>query len=114
MKELIRAHALRLSQPGSINWINAVVLVVLIAFSITFATANEDEVRLAFLGLVSHAMPLYVPIFLAFLTGFLGGVIALSFSRRKHKREISLLSMENERLSKEVENLRNIPLQDDV
>jgi len=46
--------------------------------------------------------------------GFSGGMLSLSFSRRKHKQEISQLREENDLLHQEVENLRNIPLQDDV
>jgi len=43
-----------------------------------------------------------------------GGLLALSFSRRKHKKEIKYLRKENALLNQEVENLRNIPLQDDL
>ena len=102
------------SQLGVINWINVIVLLLLTSFALTFAVANEGLIQLSFLGFVSQEIPLYVPIFLAFLLGFAGGVLSLSFSRRKHKREIIQLRQDNTRLAKEVENLRNIPLQDDV
>jgi len=109
-----KARLLRMSHPGMINWINLIALFLLTSFSLTFALANESKVRLFFLGFSSRELPLYMPMFVAFFVGFLGGLMALSFSRRKHKREIAYLRVENDRLTREVENRRNIPLQDDV
>ncbi len=99
---------------GSLNWINIVVVLVLTALAVAFATANLEPVQIRFFGAESPSVPLYVPVFLAFLLGFGGGLFAMSFSRRKHKREIARLRAEHEALSREVENLRNIPLQDDL
>lgn len=96
------------------NWINVLVVLALSTFATMFATSNSDRVTLHLLGLSSDAVPLYVPIFAAFLFGFAGGMAALSFSRRKHKHEINQLRNENHLLHQEVENLRNIPLQDDL
>ncbi len=96
------------------NWINVLVILVLTSFATIFALSNIDTVQIGIAGLTSRPVPLYVPIFVAFLLGFIGGMLSLSFSRRKHKQEISNLRNENEMLTKEVENLRNIPLQDDV
>lgn len=96
------------------NWINMIVIGVLISVAVVFATSNVGVVQVGFAGLQSSEVPLYIPIFIAFIIGFAGGVLALSFSRRKHKIEISELRRENRLLSQEVENLRNIPLQDDV
>jgi len=79
-----------------------------------FAMANLLPVQVHFLGVSSAEVPIYVPVFSAFMLGFFGGVLALAFSRRKHKQEISWLKAEHERLQREVDNLRNIPLQDDV
>ena len=97
-----------------LNWTNILVVIVLTSFATMFAMGNQSQVQIHFLGLSSISMPLYVPVFIAFLLGFSGGVLALSFSRRKHKQEIIWLRNEHEHLQKEVENLRNIPLQDDV
>lgn len=96
------------------NWINIIVVGVLISVAMVFASSNVDVVQIGFAGLKSGKIPLYIPILVAFLIGFAGGVLSLSFSRRKHKNEISELRRENQLLSQEVENLRNIPLQDDV
>ena len=96
------------------NWINVLVILVLTSFATIFALSNIDMVHVGIAGLVSRPVPLYIPIFIAFLLGFIGGMLTLSFSRRKHKQEISSLRRENEMLAQEVENLRNIPLQDDV
>ncbi len=98
----------------SINWINVLVVIVLTSFATMFALANVLPVHVRFLGVSSGDVPLYLPVFISFLLGFAGGVLALSFSRRKHKREIAWLKAEHERLQREVDNLRNIPLQDDV
>jgi len=96
------------------NWINILVVLVLTSFATMFALSNMDSVHVGIAGLISDPLPLYIPIFVAFLLGFLGGMLSLSFSRRKHKQEISDLHKENKMLNREVENLRNIPLQDDV
>ena len=96
------------------HWLNAIIVILLTMFGITFAMSNLTEVRVAILNISSHTVPLYVPIFMAFFIGFLGGVLSLFFSRRKHKNEIDRLQKENALLQQEVENLRNIPLQDDV
>lgn len=99
---------------GRKHWLNIAVVALLSAFFIAFALSNLAPVQVALLGVKSHHVPLYVPVFVAFLVGFSGGMLALSFSRRKHKQEIAQLRKENKLLSQEVENLRNIPLQDDV
>ena len=99
---------------SSVNWINILVVIVLTSFATMFALANLTQVHIQFLGVNSASVPLYVPIFIALLLGFCGGVLALSFSRRKHKEEIIWLRQEHEDLQREVDNLRNIPLQDDV
>ncbi len=96
------------------NWLNVVVSVGLAAIATAFSLANTTPVSISFLGLVSAQHALFVPIFMAFFFGFVGGLLALSFSRRKHKKEISFLRKENKLLQQEVENLRNIPLQDDL
>jgi len=99
---------------NSVNWINVLLVIVLSSFATMFAMANLTLIQIRFLGVSSSSIPLYIPVFSAFMLGFLGGVLALTFSRRKHKQEISRLKQENERLQREVDNLRNIPLQDDV
>ncbi len=96
------------------NWLSLTVSIVLAVFATTFALANTMPVHLSFLGLHTDDAPLFIPMFTAFFFGFAGGVLALSFSRRKHKKEIKHLRKENAMLQKEVENLRTIPLQDDL
>ena len=97
-----------------LNWINILVVLVLTSCATMFAIGNQSQIQIHFLGVSSIPMPLYVPFFVSFILGFCGGLLALSFSRRKHKQEIIWLRNEHEKLQKEVENLRNIPLQDDV
>jgi len=96
------------------NWINALAVVVLTTLATMFAAANDDKVSVSFAGYSSGTVPLYVPIFIALLLGFLGGMLSLSFSRRKHKIEIHRLTQENDLLQREVNNLRNLPLQDET
>ncbi|MDX8407762.1 MAG: LapA family protein, partial [Mariprofundaceae bacterium] len=83
-----------------LNWINVLVVIVLTSFATMFAMGNQGQVEIHFLGLSSIPMPLYIPVFVAFLLGFSGGVLALSFSRRKHKQEIIWLRNEHEHLQK--------------
>ncbi len=96
------------------NWLNVVVSIVFAVFAITFALENTMPVQLSFLGLTTDKTPLFLPMFIAFIFGFAGGLLALSFSRRKHKKELKFLRKENALLHEEVENLRTIPLQDDL
>jgi len=105
---------IQLSGLYSANWINVLVVLVLTSFATMFALANLTPVQLHFLGVVSRPIPVYIPVFVAFLLGFSGGILAMTFSRRKHKQEIIWLRQEHQRLQREVDNLRNIPLQDDV
>jgi len=99
---------------GRMHWLNIATMIVVIMVSVMFALSNMTPVSISFLEMSSKPWPLYVPIFMAFLLGFSGGMLALSFSRRKHKQEMAELRHENTFLQTEVENLRNIPLQDDV
>ncbi len=96
------------------NWVNAVVVALLTAVATIFAMANAGEVAIAFTGIGVGHSPLYVPVFVAFVLGYAGGVLSLAFSRNKHKKRIAELEQENARLGSEVENLRNIPLQDEL
>ena len=96
------------------NWINISVSIALALFAVTFALENMMPVHLSFLGFKSEEVPLFLPVVITFLLGLSGGLLALSFSRRKHKKEINYLRKENALLHQEVENLRNIPLQDDL
>lgn len=96
------------------NWINALSVVLLTTLATMFAAENDDRISIYFAGYSSGDIPLYIPIFIAFLLGFLGGMLSLSFSRRKHKLEINRLRQENDLLHTEVNNLRNLPLQDET
>jgi len=96
------------------NWINIVIVLLFTSLATIFAISNTDLVHLSFFEFSSASMPLFVPVFLTFMLGFLGGVLSLIFSRRKHKREIRRLREENGTLQKEVNNLRNLPLQDEA
>ncbi|RMH50187.1 MAG: LapA family protein [Zetaproteobacteria bacterium] len=96
------------------NWINALVVALFSAVATIFALANSGEVAIAFTGIGVGHSPLYVPVFAAFVLGYVGGVLSLAFSRRKHKRRILELEAENRQLHSEVENLRNIPLQEEL
>jgi len=96
------------------NLTNAFVAIALAALAVLFSFSNGALVEVSFYTFSSASMPLYIPIFIAFLMGFVGGIIALSFSRYKHKRDIARLQQENRLLADELDNLRNIPLQDDL
>ncbi|MDQ6979665.1 MAG: LapA family protein [Mariprofundaceae bacterium] len=96
------------------NLTNAIVAIALTGLAVLFSFSNGMPVKVYFHSFSTAPMPFYIPIFIAFLTGFIGGMIALSFSRYKHKRDIYRLQRENRLLADELDNLRNIPLQDDL
>ena len=96
------------------NWINVLVVLALTTLATMFALSNSDPVQLRFGDGSTLGVPLFVPIFAAFLIGFLGGMLSLSFSRRKHKQDIRQLEQDNRNLHQELDNLRTLPLQDDT
>ncbi len=96
------------------NWINALSVVLLTTLATMFAAVNDGKISIRFAEYSSGNIPVYLPIFMAFLLGFLGGMLSLSFSRRKHKLEINQLRQDNGLLQTEVNNLRNLPLQDET
>ncbi len=96
------------------NISNLLLVLLLSVLAVFFSLGNRQQVELHFLSFNSSPMPLYIPVFVAFAVGFVGGVIALSFSRHKHKREIARLRRENACLQQELDNLRTMPLQDDL
>ncbi|MDX8410890.1 MAG: LapA family protein [Mariprofundaceae bacterium] len=96
------------------NWINVLLVLALTTLATMFALSNSDLVQLRFGASPAYEIPLFVPIFSAFGLGFVGGMLSLSFSRRKHKREIRQLEQENQNLKQELNNLRTLPLQDDT
>lgn len=96
------------------NWINALSVILLTTLATMFAAVNNSRISIHFADYSSGNVPVYVPIFIVFLLGFLGGMLSLSFSRRKHKLEINRLRQENNLLQTEVNNLRNLPLQDET
>ncbi len=114
MPQVKRMTTMSIFHSGRKHWLNIAIITLLTIFFITFALSNLMLVDVALLGVKSQPISLYIPVFIAFLLGFSGGLLSLSFSRRKHKQEISQLREENSLLHQEVENLRNIPLQDDV
>jgi len=93
-------------------WLNTLGAVILTIIATVFIVSNKHLVYVAFAAHTSSYIPLYWPLCLAFISGFLGGLLAMSFSRRKHKKTIAFFRKENLRLQKEVNNLRNLPLQD--
>jgi len=95
-----------------INWINLAVVLVVAAAAVKFASDNAASIPFSVFGVQGKA-PVYLLVFAAFLLGFAGGVLAMNFSRRKHKQEIAKLRRENASLREEVQRLRNLPLQDE-
>jgi len=97
---------------NNMYWLNTLGAVIITIIATVFVISNQHLVYVAFAAHTSSYIPLYWPLCLAFLTGFLGGLLAMSFSRRKHKKTIVFFQKENARLQEEVNNLRNLPLQD--
>ncbi|MDQ6961902.1 MAG: LapA family protein [Mariprofundaceae bacterium] len=95
-----------------VYWLNTLGAIIVTVVATVFVISNKHLVYVAFANHTSSYMPLYWPLCCAFLSGFLGGLLAMSFSRSKHKKTITFFRQENERLKKEVNNLRNLPLQD--
>lgn len=95
-----------------IRWI---FWVVMLLFMIYFAMQNTEEmVRVNFFVWRTQELPLWMVMFLSFAVGILVWLIASIFKIVKLQNEVRLLNKENNVLRKEVDELRNIPLEEDM
>lgn len=95
-----------------IRWIFWVVMLLIMIY---FAMQNTEEmVKVNFFAWRTQELPLWMVMFLSFAVGILVWLIASIFKIIKLQNAVRLLNKENNALRKEVDELRNIPLEEDL
>ena len=93
-------------------WIPVFLLLVVFAFTLSLENTNLVEVKYYFFE--TKNVSVFVLLMAPFFIGLLLGVVLTSFSVFKHKRRCSAVTRKLTKVEKEVENLRALPLKDEV
>lgn len=92
----------------------ATVFLVVLCFVITVEIKNDSLIQVNYYWDLQYEVSVFLLLSIPFLTGLLLGVIVMSFSVFKHKRRNSVEKKKLAKVEKEVENLRALPLKDEV
>ncbi|MBF0415203.1 MAG: LapA family protein [Magnetococcales bacterium] len=97
------------------GWINLIMVVLLTVIAVAFALNNQEEVVVHIPGAwrLSH-VPLFVLAFVPLLLGFLFGAVSGWGRSGAIRRRVEQLHRQNQALERELTNLRNQPLDNDV
>ncbi|MBF0435330.1 MAG: LapA family protein [Magnetococcales bacterium] len=97
------------------GWINLIMVVLLTVIAVAFALNNQEEVVVHIPGdwRLSH-VPLFVLAFVPLLLGFLFGSVSGWGRSGAIRRRVEQLHRQNQALERELTNLRNQPLDNDV
>lgn len=99
------------------KWLGSLALALAIAAGILFANRNMEEVAvsLPIPGIPEiPALPLYGIVFAALFLGFVLGALSSWMGGLKYRRQAGKLQKQNKDLEKELTNLRNLPLENDI
>jgi uncharacterized integral membrane protein len=88
------------------------VFALLVAFGLTFSIKNSQLIELSYYPDIVVSAPLVVVLLVTLLLGVLIGVMVMSVSRFSRHRELKRTQKENQKLSEEIENLRNLPIKE--
>jgi len=90
------------------------VLVVLTAIATSIQLKNPDSIDISYYFGFSQSVPLYILLFGPFLIGLITGALLMSVSVVKNKMKTRSEHNKLIKVEKEVENLRAMPLKDEV
>jgi len=93
-------------------WI--LVFAVLVLFAATLALENKDWIEISYYFFAPIKVPLFALLVVPFFIGLLVGMLIMSLSVFKHKRQCSIEKRKLVKVEREVENLRALPLKDEV
>ena len=97
------------------GWLNLLFVLVLVVLAVTFASANQEEVTILLPGgWLLTGVPLFVLAFIFLFLGFLTGTISAWNSRLNRRKQLNILQEQKQKLEKELTNLRNQPLENDL
>ncbi len=95
-----------------IRWI---FWVVVLLFIIYFATQNATQtVIVKFYKYQSNQLPLWVVMYISFAVGILVWLVGSIFKVLQLKNEVRKMNKENTVLRKELDELRNIPIEEET
>lgn len=95
-----------------IRWI---FWVVVLLFIIYFATENATQtVSVEFYKYRSNQLPLWVVMYVSFAVGILVWLVGSIFKVLQLKNEVRKMNKENTVLRKELDELRNIPIEEET
>lgn len=98
-----------------IGWLNLFSVLVLAVLAVLFASANQQEVTVHLPGgWHLTEIPLFVLAFTPLFLGFLAGTLSAWHTRSNHHKHLEHLRFQNQKLEKELTNLRNQPLENDL
>lgn len=83
-------------------------------FAILLKTENDEKIPVKFLHLIDGEYTVFWLIIIPFVAGLLVGALLMGFSVLKQKRRFSIEHKKLSKVEKEVENLRALPLKDEV
>ncbi|MDX2476726.1 MAG: lipopolysaccharide assembly protein LapA domain-containing protein [Gammaproteobacteria bacterium] len=90
------------------------LFVAVVAFGLTFSLKNPQLVEINYYPDVVISTPLVVVLLVTLLLGVLIGLLAMSLSQLRRRRELSRARKEVLKLTEEVQNLRALPIKDSV
>lgn len=90
------------------------LFVAVVAFGLTFSLKNPQLVEINYYPDIVIAAPLVVVLLVTLLLGVVIGVLVMSMSQLRKRRQLSRAKKEILKLTEEVQNLRALPIKDSV
>ena len=91
-----------------------VVFLLFALFAFTLNLQNPQTIAISYYFNINWEAPLFLVIMTPFFIGMILGVVIMTLSVFKNKRQVGKANRELKKVEKEVENLRAMPLKDEV
>ena len=90
------------------------LFVAVVAFGLTFSLKNPQLVEINYYPDIVITAPLVVVLLVTLLLGVVIGVLVMSMSQLRKRRQLSRAKKEILKLTEEIQNLRALPIKDSV
>ena len=90
------------------------IFLVFAAFAFTLNLSNPETILVKYYFGFSLELPLFIVLMAPFFIGMILGVLVMSLSIIKNKRRVGVAKKALVKVEKEVQNLRAMPIKDDV
>ena len=90
------------------------ILLVFAEFAFTLNLSNPGTILVKYYFGISLELPLFIVLMAPFFIGMILGVLVMSLSIIKNKRRVGVAKKALVKVEKEVQNLRAMPIKDDV